>query len=81
MADYKSMYYELLMASERAITLLEDANRDVSQMFPPKCTDYFDAFKFLRSRNYNATDMLIAAVRKSEDIYIATCDDDPESQD
>ena len=81
MADYKSMYYELLLASERAITMLKEARHNAAQFFPPNNSDYFEAFNFLEHYNHKAVDLLFAAVNKSEDIYIETCDDDPNSQD
>ena len=81
MADYKSMYYELLLASERAIDIIENAAGTAAEFFPPNYPDYFDAFRHVKYNAYKASDMLRTAVSKSEDIYIETCEPDPEILD
>jgi len=81
MADYKSMYYELLLSSERAIQNLLSATSSANTLLPPERSDYFDAYNSLQNACHDIVKMIVSSVQKSEDIYIETCDDDPESQD
>ena len=81
MADYKSMYYELLLASERAITTLKEAHNDACYNYRHFPSEHTNSLRILKYQCYKAYETLFIAVRKSEDIYIETCTDDPESQD
>lgn len=75
MADYKSMYYELLKATERAITSLSDANRAARAISKDDC---LEALNYLIRQNFYISDTLRKSELRSEDIYIETCEPDPE---
>jgi len=78
MPDYESMYYELLLASQKAINILEDAVRDI-----PPCTYFASAnpsasLHTLTCECRKASNILFSATQNSENIYTDTYYDNPE---
>ena len=75
MADYESMYCELLMAVERAMKNLDNAVFSSRKIYE---TDKDKAY-FMLIQQYRAIfESLRQAQLKCEDIYIETCEPDPE---
>ena len=73
MADYQSMYFELLRATDLAITNIRSANQTA---FASSQKDSHKALSFLLSQNRLIADSLHAAELRCEDIFIDTCDSD-----
>ena len=75
MIDYKSMYYELLTATEQAIENIEKVNAAAIESYKK---DGLETFLNLTKQTYIVADSLRRAELRCEDIYIDTCDPDPE---
>ena len=75
MADYESMYYELFVAVERAMKNLEDAVLSTRKIYQ---TDKDKAYFSLIQQYCDIFESLRQAQLKCEDIYIETCEPDPE---
>ena len=75
MADYQSMYYELLKAVDRSRVALDSAR---TTALNASKTDSLEALFYLIKQTRLTSDMLYQAELKAEDIYIESCDPDPE---
>jgi|GEM_PF-6657878 len=78
MPDYESMYYELLLASQQSIKILEDAVRASSENIFSISPSPSAALYALKTQCYKASDMLFSAAQKCETIYADTYYDDSE---
>ncbi len=78
MPDYESMYYELLLASNNAIKILEDAVRDIPLSTYSVSPDHSASLHILKCECYKASNLLFSATQKSEKIYTDTYYENPD---